>query len=198
MPVRVEVYKNIHATKAAGQPVYSVRLKSTGVVVQHCTRVELSDPHFVVSEAGRQRVLAEGRKNVHAWVEGTLKWCVPIKDTPFETTEDGHAIVDGRVIPAERPYPDYRERTDDVQSVRYNPTRGASFTTQVWGEMSSVKRPLTRDGRYLDSHVSTDEDSLEYCEKHLPWVVLSADGIYAEASLTQTPWRRYRDGSEVV
>jgi len=36
------------------------------------TKVVLRDVKFTVRESGRQRVLAEHRKNVHAWMEGTL------------------------------------------------------------------------------------------------------------------------------
>ena len=41
-----------------------------GLVVAHLNRVNLSDITFKVSEAGRQRVLREKRKNVHAGVVG--------------------------------------------------------------------------------------------------------------------------------
>jgi len=41
-------------------------------VVGHPDRVHLTNVKFVVREAGRQRVLKEKRKNVHAWIEGDL------------------------------------------------------------------------------------------------------------------------------
>jgi hypothetical protein len=40
-------------------------------VVEHADRVVVVDARFVVRKGGRARVLAERRKNVHAWVEGT-------------------------------------------------------------------------------------------------------------------------------
>ncbi len=43
-----------------------------GRVIGHAKRVLLTDCTFKVSEAGRQRVLREKRKNVHAGVVGTM------------------------------------------------------------------------------------------------------------------------------
>ncbi len=41
-------------------------------VVAHATWAHLTDASFVVSQAGRARVLRQGRKNVHAYVVGNL------------------------------------------------------------------------------------------------------------------------------
>lgn len=60
----VFVYKNLH------KDCYSVRDESTRRVVAHQDFVHLTDVAFKVSEAGRQRVLRERRKNVHAGVRG--------------------------------------------------------------------------------------------------------------------------------
>lgn len=43
-----------------------------GRVVGHAEGLILQDVTFHVNEAGRQRVIATGRKNVHAWARGTL------------------------------------------------------------------------------------------------------------------------------
>lgn len=43
-----------------------------GVVVGHAAEVEMKDVHTSVSEKGRQRVLKEKRKNVHAKISGLL------------------------------------------------------------------------------------------------------------------------------
>lgn len=64
--MRVFVYFNLH------KKLFSVRDVSTGLVVAHWHHLTLSNATFKVSEAGRQRVLREKRKNVHAGVEGTL------------------------------------------------------------------------------------------------------------------------------
>jgi hypothetical protein len=63
----VEVYRNLARRDGVW---YSVR--QGGHVVAHAQELMLNDASFVVHEAGRQRVLSSGRKNVHAWVRGTL------------------------------------------------------------------------------------------------------------------------------
>lgn len=63
----VEIYFNLH------HRVFSVRALEgphRGRVVAHAAAVTLTDAAFVVQPAGRARVLAEGRKNVHAFVRG--------------------------------------------------------------------------------------------------------------------------------
>ena len=62
----VEVYRNLNKRGAA--PVYSIR--EGGRVVGHSENVWIENATFVVRESGRQRVLREKRKNVHAWVKG--------------------------------------------------------------------------------------------------------------------------------
>jgi hypothetical protein len=64
---KVEVYWNLH------KKVFSVRARSgehRGRVIAHVDRFTLVNATFAVSEAGRKRVLAEQRKNVHAFVRG--------------------------------------------------------------------------------------------------------------------------------
>lgn len=64
---RIEVYRNL--TKQDG-PWYSVR--QDGIVVGHSRGIDLHKCIFHVNEAGRQRVLRTGHKNVHAYVSGML------------------------------------------------------------------------------------------------------------------------------
>ena len=64
---RVEVYFNLH------KHVFSLRCAKTKLVLAHCNDwFVLQDVKFKVSEAGRQRVLREKKKNVHAYVQGTI------------------------------------------------------------------------------------------------------------------------------
>lgn len=95
---RVKVYRNI--TKGC----YSIQDKKTRLVIAHAGSVYLKDAIFRVSEAGRQRVLREKRKNVHAFVEG---WAVD--DLPYED-----ARVRGGTF-------------DDNYRVRYNPYHNKQF-----------------------------------------------------------------------
>lgn len=67
--MKVDVYFNLR------KKVFSIRHK--GKVIKHLDKVCLKDCEFVVSEKGRQRVLREKRKNVHAVVRGTLIKRVP-------------------------------------------------------------------------------------------------------------------------
>jgi hypothetical protein len=64
---QVEVYRNLNRPNG---PWFSVR--QFGKVIGHVREAILLDATFVVHEAGRQRVLRTGHKNVHAWIRGTL------------------------------------------------------------------------------------------------------------------------------
>ena len=60
----VEVYKNLHRN------CWSVRQK--GIVRFHTYAIALKQCQFKVSKSGRQRVLREKRKNVHAFIKGMV------------------------------------------------------------------------------------------------------------------------------
>lgn len=66
----VYVYKNLH------NGLYSI--KQNGLVVAHSGIVYILQANFIVNERGRQRVIKEKRKNVHAFVKGYLSH--PLKD----------------------------------------------------------------------------------------------------------------------
>lgn len=65
---RVEIYRNLHKKGV----VYSIRDQSSGLVIGYTSDICLKDVQFKVSQAGRQRVLREKRKNVHAVIQGTI------------------------------------------------------------------------------------------------------------------------------
>ena len=79
---KVRVYRNLHKN------CFSV--KQDGLVRCHADHVTLRDCKFIVSKAGQKRVRDEGRKNVHAFVEGVLA-----------DTREADAIVDGTKSDAE-------------------------------------------------------------------------------------------------
>lgn len=60
----VRVYRNLH------RGGYSI--KQGRQVVAHAERLCLKDVRFIVSERGRQRVLRDGHKCVHAYAEGII------------------------------------------------------------------------------------------------------------------------------
>lgn len=68
--LRVAVYKNLHKS-TPGHPIYSLKDISTGKVVAWSGYVYLEDVVFKVSEKGRQRVIKNRKKEVHAYVVGT-------------------------------------------------------------------------------------------------------------------------------
>lgn len=86
--MRVFVYFNLHrkcwSVKALEGP-------SKGRVIMHTLSLLLTCCTFRVSEAGRQRVLKERRKNVHAGVVGYL-------------TDDGASVGDAPAAVSYNPY----------------------------------------------------------------------------------------------
>jgi hypothetical protein len=76
--MKVFVYFNLH------KRVFSVKAlegKDKGRVIGHRTMLAIDSPTFKVSEAGRQRVIREKRKNVHAGVVGFLT-------SPYDWTKE--------------------------------------------------------------------------------------------------------------
>jgi hypothetical protein len=67
---KVRVHWNFH------KKLYSV--SQGGVVRAHANSLVLAGARFIVNQAGRQRVLRERRKNVHAWVEGYISEMQPL------------------------------------------------------------------------------------------------------------------------
>jgi hypothetical protein len=63
---KVRCYWNLH------RHCWSVQDARTRKVIGHAAKVLLRDVTFTVSAAGRERVLREGRKNVHAYACGEL------------------------------------------------------------------------------------------------------------------------------
>lgn len=62
--VPVKVYRNLHNGMLSVQ--------QQGLVVAHVHSINLSSATFIVSEAGRQRVIRDKKKNVHAFVCGMV------------------------------------------------------------------------------------------------------------------------------
>jgi hypothetical protein len=66
---KVMIYWNLHKLCWS---VKALTGENRGRVIKHVNTFHLSDVSFRVSEAGRQRVIREKRKNVHAGVVGYL------------------------------------------------------------------------------------------------------------------------------
>ena len=64
--MKVSVYRNLH------NGLISIKSDSCGLVLGHAKSVDIVWAKFVVHESGRQRVLKDKKKNVHAYVKGIL------------------------------------------------------------------------------------------------------------------------------
>lgn len=72
----VDVYRNLQ------KDCWSI--KHRGLVISHRNEVIIGDARFVVQPAGNAKVRANGVKNVHAFVRGTLLDEMPKVDAPGE------------------------------------------------------------------------------------------------------------------
>lgn len=108
---RVEVYWNLHKGCFSYRPI--------GGKVNHALTVVLKDVTFAVQPAGRERVLREKKKNVHAFVRGTLIAATDmlgyVEMHPGFQNRDVIRLID--------------DCLDDGVCVRYNPYESDSFQT---------------------------------------------------------------------
>lgn len=110
----VDVYKNLHNS------LWSIRDVKTNLVVGYAKTVELKDCKLIVCEAGRQRVLREKQKNVHAYVRGSIKGTIGFKAFKNRTipTTPAISLTDG-----------YSPNC----SLYYNPYKVSSFVDKLTG-----------------------------------------------------------------
>lgn len=81
-----EVYFNLH------KKCLSVRDAKTRLVIRHTELIRLANCQFKVSEAVRQRVLRERRKNVHALVKGSPSCIGPDTQLALRYPSDMQAL----------------------------------------------------------------------------------------------------------
>lgn len=108
--MQVKLYRNLNNGKI------SIMDPATRLVIGHADKVSVVDAEFVVNENGRQRVLQEKRKNVHAFLTGT---CVGVEG--FEGFRGRSLTVASGTASGAR------------RVVKYNPYKGPFFTTRVDG-----------------------------------------------------------------
>ena len=67
---RIRVYYNLH------RKCFSIQDYQTGLVTEHIDKLFMTNAMFVVRKSGNERVKKEGKKNVHAFVNGIRqpKW----------------------------------------------------------------------------------------------------------------------------
>lgn len=112
--MKVFIYWNLHKN------CWSIKNTKTNKVIAHADQVSVKNVTFKVSEAGRQRVLKEKRKNVHAGVAGELVSYV---------ARGGQRA----------------SKLPNLKAVSYNPYRGPSFYLKA-----SEKPIKTSSGALLD------------------------------------------------
>ena len=110
--MKVDVYRNLHKN------CWSVRSREQhdyGKVVAHANSLVLDDAKFVVSQAGRNRVLKEKKKNVHAVIRGTVRdsnmW--PLSYA-FQNCSSWYDL-------------NFRLKHADLKGVTYNPYKKSTF-----------------------------------------------------------------------
>ena len=106
--MRVEVYFNLH------KHLFSVRSARSGRVILHTDKVHIDNPEFVVRQGGRQRVLEERKKNVHAFVRGNI---THFSDYMCVEQDDGTV--------------EYVKKCPTLDNVMYNPYKYDSFVKLI-------------------------------------------------------------------
>ena len=102
-PMKVRVYFNLH------KKLYSVQEKVDGrwKVVEHTNNINLVNATFKVSEAGRQRILRENKKNVHAYIVGERWPFIPKSfcyrdEVSYNPYKAAHFIVKDLELPLDK------------------------------------------------------------------------------------------------
>lgn len=80
---RLYVYKNLHLN------LFSIRCE--GKVINHRDELILEDARFLVGKKGRERVLREKRKNVHAGISG--HWSEDYLANPIINSYTPHKVA---------------------------------------------------------------------------------------------------------
>lgn len=127
--MRVMVYFNLHKRCFS---IKALEGADKGRVVAHARAVSLTDVTFKVSEAGRQRVIREKAKNVHAGAVGSLADYWPFVDSePLDSAEPApwKALLD--------------ELAEHAVAVTYDPYTAGHFVTR------EERKPVHRARRCL-------------------------------------------------
>ena len=147
-PDRVKVYYNLQ------KDCLSVIDAETGLLYCHAHRVELHNAKFRVQLAGRNRVIKEKRKNVHAYIVGD---CHDIG----EVSKERHRLVRGKVesydicqcegtMWCEECVP---ESAEQFRHATYNPYKYDTFVDDVSGEsLFKSERVVVRDRTAVGPH----------------------------------------------
>lgn len=129
--MKVRCYWNLH------RKIWSVQDAKSRRVIAHADQVLLDDVEFKVSETGRQRVLVEKRKNVHAFAVGELVAMTPPDNWSART---GELALD------------IKQRG---RAVTYNPYKAGTFVAEC-GSIVKEILPITEARRVYLTWQSMD------------------------------------------
>lgn len=101
-----KVYRNIN------NGLISIAERRSGLVVAHCDSVTMQSVAFRVSDKGRQRVIKEQRKNVHAFAIGRVIDVEGLRPYKGRNLDSGLSVV---------------EDSDMPTVITYNPYKAAQF-----------------------------------------------------------------------
>lgn len=88
-----KIWVHTHLPRLQGGEVNMLSVKRPGQKIDYASWVSMKNVEFKVHERGRQRCLASGQRNVHAWVVGDELDVV--KDSrPFEPSYWQRAVYD--------------------------------------------------------------------------------------------------------
>ena len=131
--MKVRIYWNLH------KGMWSVQDAKTRRIIGHAFQILVRDAAFTVSEAGRQRVLRERKKNVHAFVVGELEAAL------WFSTRDAMASLMFDWNHCQRANKAYRDAANKYgKEVTYNP-----FNVGYFYERESCERINSADMVYL-------------------------------------------------
>ena len=119
---KVFVYRNLHKQCWS---VKSLTGRNYGRVILHCKAIDLNAATFKVNEKGRQRVIDEQAKNVHAGVVGYLNAAVVIEQRYEGVGESNRWETDHAIHSSEL------DDDDRYKLVTYNPYRFSSFVYEA-------------------------------------------------------------------
>ena len=98
--MRVRLYRNL-SPQYRNQRAWSILAyegPAKGKVIDVVDGAVLKDAKLVISEAGRQRVIRERSKNVHAFVDGTLVRAFPLDSLDADATGEDLAPRAGATV----------------------------------------------------------------------------------------------------
>lgn len=110
---KVSTFWNLHHEVFSMQSTIIEGEKRKTLVVAHCNEIILQNVSFVVRKAGRERVLKERQKNIHAFVKGEFvgestgvidvsgmkqAYYNPFKQDYFSDKETGEKLIGAELV----------------------------------------------------------------------------------------------------